>query len=387
MHWPEVAVENQEDFKPPFCPRRKCPEHLRRDPGGYRCVPRGSYSTLQQQNIPRFRCLTCRRSFSRQTFATSYYLKRAHLLAPIAAGIVAGSAHRQIARSLLCAPSTVTRQSARLGRHGMLLLARGLEHLAGRLQETIVIDHFETFEFTQDFPLGVATAVGSKSWFMYAIDPAPHRRGGRLSDEQKRRLEKRPSRNLKGGYEGSTRRLLDVLSPLPKSGEPLPLVADGHQAYRDAVADRKAPPEVRLSSFPNPKRGPKGSRRTREAIERDHSMFPVDLLHMLMRHSLAHHRRETIAFGRRLNALMERFFLMCVWRNFVKGRSERKPDASTPAMHLGLVEAPWRWPCVLHRRLFFAREVVPKSWEELYRRRWTTPLVKPNTRHELQLAF
>lgn len=28
-------------------------------------------------------------------------------------------------------------------------------------------------------------------------------------------------------------------------------------------------------------------------------------------------RRETIAFGRRLNAVMERLFLAAVWRNFV----------------------------------------------------------------------
>jgi hypothetical protein len=65
-------------------------------------------------------------------------------------------------------------------------------------------------------------------------------------------------------------------------------------------------------------------------------MFAVDAWHALIRHSTAHHRRETLAFGRRLNALMERFFLLIIWRNFVKQRSERRPDATTPQRALGL---------------------------------------------------
>ncbi|HXU13164.1 MAG TPA: hypothetical protein VN898_14510, partial [Candidatus Binatia bacterium] len=113
--------------------------------------------------MPRFRCFTCRRTFSRQSFGLSYYLKRPELLVPVAAGLQAGSAHRQLARNLGCAPSTVTRLSARLGRHALLLMARALEHLRGGLTEPVVLDHFETFEFTQDLPFGIATPVGQDS--------------------------------------------------------------------------------------------------------------------------------------------------------------------------------------------------------------------------------
>src|SRR6185295_19715620 len=100
-----------------------------------------------RRRVPRFRCKSCGRTFSRQSFGTSYYLKRPELLLPVAAGLVAGSAHRQIARSFGCAPSTVTRLSARLGRHALLLQARALSRLP-LLDETVVIDHFETFEFS-----------------------------------------------------------------------------------------------------------------------------------------------------------------------------------------------------------------------------------------------
>jgi hypothetical protein len=59
--------------------------------------------------VTRYKCPTCGQGFSTQTFACTYYLKRPEYLRPIAAGLVAGSAHRQIARSLGCAPSTMER--------------------------------------------------------------------------------------------------------------------------------------------------------------------------------------------------------------------------------------------------------------------------------------
>ena len=116
-------------------------------------------------------------------------------------------------------------------------------------------------------------------------------------------------------------------------------------------------------------------------------MFPVDLLHKLLRHSLAHQRRETIAFGRRLNAVMEQMFLTAVWRNFVKKRSERISRSGTPAMRLGLTRERWPWTRVFSRRLFPARTATPPTWAQLYRRLWTSPLYPHNTRHDLKLAF
>jgi hypothetical protein len=116
-------------------------------------------------------------------------------------------------------------------------------------------------------------------------------------------------------------------------------------------------------------------------------MFASDMLHALMRHTLAHHRRETIAFGRRLNALMERLALMAVWRNLVKLRSERRPEPVTPAMRLGLATEPWSWSRVLSRRLFPGRESMPLASRRLYRREWTTPLYPRNTLHDLKHAF
>jgi hypothetical protein len=84
-------------------------------------------------------------------------------------------------------------------------------------------------------------------------------------------------------------------------------------------------------------------------------MFAVDLLHKLLRHSQAHHRRETIAFGRKRASVMGRAELFAVWRNMIKLVSERRPTRLTPAMRLGLTSRPWTWAEVFAERLFKRR--------------------------------
>jgi hypothetical protein len=164
---------------------------------------------------------------------------------------------------------------------------------------------------------------------------------------------------------------------------PLTLVSDDHPGYRRAVACHPLRHRITHRAFANPKRGPKGERRSAAAVHRDRALYPVDQLHALIRHSQAHHRRETIAFGRRLNALLERAFLLAVWRNFVKRRSERRPRAPTPAMVLGLAKRPRTWRQVLSRRLFPRRVRMPAGWERIYRRDLVTPSVGRNQRHRL----
>jgi len=297
---------------------------------------------------------------------------------------VAGSAHRQIARSFGCAPSTVTRLSARLGRHALLLHALALRHLTGRLVEPLAADHFETFEFSQDFPFGVLTLVGRDSWFVYGLDPAPHGRSGKVTPFLAARLAGRPKVPKRGGYRGSFRRGIDLLLPLAAST--IQIACDGKEPYVRALEGHSRRDRIHLEVYRNPVRGPKGSPRSPEARARDRAMYPVDQLHALLRHSRADHRRETIAFGRRLNAILERLHLAMCWRNFIKGRSERRPDPDTPAMRVGLSDRPWTWRRVLSRRLFPQRIRLSSVLRTLYWRTWRTPILPINRAHRLRHA-
>lgn len=389
MAWPTRTVESipPDGFLPDHCPWESCPSNRNRA-RPFRYHRHGVFiRNCDRRVVPRFRCLVCGRTFSAQTFAVSYYLKRPDLTVPVAAGLNAGSAHRQLGRSLGCAPSTVTRLSARLGRHALLMSARLLSLVRG-LEEPIVLDHFESFAFSQDYPLGLGTAVGQRSWFVYAIEPTPHRRAGKLTTAQKtRRKTVHPGYYERGAYARSFRKLADeLLGVVGREGQ-LDLVTDGHASYRQSLARHPQRRRIRHRVYPNPPRGPKGSPRSPEAVERDEQMFAVDLLHALTRHSIAHHRRETIAFGRRHNAVVERMFLMMVWRNLVKRVSERRARSGTPAMLLGLTREPWSWPRVLARRLFPWQIRVPRSWMRIYRGLWITPALGRNRTHALKHAF
>ena len=390
MEMPATPVEqiDSADFKPPHCPSPRCPQH-RLPPGEkMRFYVDGSFPRkCDRRWIPRYRCRVCGKGMSQQTFSVTYYLKRPELLPHVAAGLNAGSAHRQLARSLGCDPSTVTRQAERIARHCILLSAKALEEI-DTITETVVYDHFESFVYSQDLPVGLGTAVGHRSWYVYDQQLAPHGRGGKISPVHKKRQEdfyRLYGKPPRGEYRKSTRACLDLL--LKMTDGVLDLVTDGHKAYERAVNSHPLSIRIRHRIFPNPPRVAKGSPRSPEAIERDRAMFPCDLLHALIRHTCIPHKRETIAFGRRHNSMAGRGFLLMVWRNFIKWRSERKRDRTTPAMVLGLTDRPWEWRQVLSKRLFPTLIEVPKSWMKVYRGDWITRAVGNNRRHRLKNAY
>jgi transposase-like protein len=377
MRWPKQPVQNVRPsrFVPPFCPWPECPAHRSRGTGFHR---NGSYRTkCSPKSIPRYLCLDCERTCSRQTFSTTYYLKRPELLVAVASGLAACSCHRQLARSLHCAKTSVTRQAERLGRHAILFHARCGAELPA-LSEPVVHDHFETFIGRQDRALGIGTAVGAKSRYVYDVDPAPHRGSGRRPD---RKPEDGTTVRVSGSYLDSIRRTIRGLIPRLSGSDHLVLRVDGRTDYRVTLGDETIASRVVLQAFPNPVRGPKGTPRSPQAVGRDLAMFPIDQLHQLLRHTCSDHKRETIAFGRRLESIIGRANVMAVWKNFIKARSERAPDRTTPAMRLELTDGRWRFDRVLARRLFPKREPVSESALRVYRKRWTVGLPSFERRH------
>jgi len=164
------------------------------------------------------------------------------------------------------------------------------------------------------------------------------------------------------------------------------LACDGKPPYVEAFRSHPRRDRIRLEVHPNPVRGPKGSARSPVARARDRAMYAVDQWHALVRHTRADHKRETIAFGRRLNAICERLFLATVWRNFIKRRSERRPVPETPAMRLRLSDRPWDWRRLLSRRLFPGRLRLSPLLRDLYWRNWKTPVLPTHHRHRLRHA-
>ena len=358
-------------FAPPFCPRTDCRYH--RWPTGWRWVRHGVYRRQASPTvIPRFRCRHCRITFSAQTFATTYWLRRPELLPAVFHRLLACSGYRQMAREAGCHPTTVMGLAARLGRHALLYLHQ--QRPPGPVTEPLVIDGFESFEFSQYYPLHVNLAVGAHSHYVYAFSESELRRKGRMTPRQWRRravLEARHGRADPRAIERGVATLVRLAAP---TAQPLVIRSDEHDAYPRALR--------RLEGYAI--RHERTSSRRRRTP--GNPLFAVNLLDLLLRHNSANHKRETIAFSKRRQSVLERVAVLALWRNFVKPFSERR-GGGTPAMRLGHRPRPVSVTELLARRLFPSRVGLAPEWMRYYRRQVQTRAIPHPRQHHLRLAF
>jgi transposase-like protein len=354
---------------PPHCPNPKCSYFHALTPE-WPFKRKGFYLRQNRpQRIQRFTCLACKRHFSTQTFDTSYWQKRPDLATRIVMMVVGCMGNRQMARALACSPATVSHQVARLGRLCLLLQARELARIPPPRE--IAIDGFETFEWSQYFPFhhNVAVEVDS-GYFLYHTD-SPLRRKGRMTTHQKVRraeLEAALGRPQPDAVETGVR---DLLQRWEARG--ITIRSDDHRAYPRAMAALGGNVCHRITS-------------SKERRDERNPLWEVNVLDLMIRHSTAAHKRETIAWAKRRQASIEKLAIFQVWRNYIQRRRE-KGDRTTPAMLLGTASRPWRVQDVLAERLFFQKTVLSQRWALYYRRGVVTPALRINRRHELTYAF
>jgi transposase-like protein len=356
---------------PSFCPNPKCPHHLN-CPRGHRFVRDGWYRRdAEPTRIQRYRCSHCRRRFSQQTFRVSYWLRRPDLPGLIFRRLLGCSCYRQIARELGVSPSTVMNQAARLGRHGLLFHQR--QRPCGPPVEPLVLDGFVSFEYSQYHPTEFHVAIGAHSHFVYGFTDSELRRSGRMTPGQKRRrawLERTWGRPDPRSREREVAALLRIVA---RAAPEFELWTDEHTDYPRALR-RLGPVRVRHRVT--------SSRAARTARN---PLFAVNLWDLLVRHSGANHKRETIAFSKRRQSAAERMVVLMVWRNWVKSFSERRRDGS-PAMRLGLATRRWTIEDLLDERLFPSRIELPERWAEYYWRRIRTRRIPNATEHRRRYA-
>jgi transposase-like protein len=376
-----IAVRRHGGFHPPHCPNPECTFHHPRP--DWHFIRDGFFTRPSDlRRVQCFQCRHCNRNFSTQTFSASYWLRRPDLFREIASRALEGPGLRQMARPLGISHTTVARHLARLGRLCLLFHLRHLQDPALRLREPLVLDGFESFEFSQYFPFHLNLAVGAESHFLYHFNDAPLRRKGSMSDYQKKRraeLETRHGRPDPKAIEKAVWRLIRDLGPLLPARDPLILHTDDHPAYRRALrALRHEPDLMKITHHV-----------TSSVLRRTTSnpLFPVNLADLLLRHGSANHRRETIAFSKRRQAACERAAAFLVWRNYIKRWSE-KAGRETPAMRAGILTRPLVWKEILRRRLFPAHHNLPADWREYYERRVTTAVYGDRQRaHTLAYAL
>jgi hypothetical protein len=356
---------------PPHCPNPDCRFHLPQN-DLWRFARRGSFVRPSDgRRVQRFRCDTCRRSFSTQTFEATYWLKRPDLLAPVFHRLQGGSGYRQIAREFGVSPQTVLGLAARLGRHCLLYFQA---HRPGGIPEPAALDSFQSFEYSQDHPTLFHLVTGSNSHFTYGFTESELRRSGRKTNAQKRRCARIESRFGRPDPRATRKDVAAVLAIVAPRPQRLELHTDEHLDYPRAI---RTLPHLVVDHRTISSRAARTSR---------NPLFPVNLLDLLIRHSGANHKRETIAFSKRRQSACDRLWCFLVWRNWMKSFSERKRDA-TPAMRLGLVDRHLLFGELVERRLFPGHRPLPERWQVYYRRSTPTRRLPRIAVHRLKYAF
>ena len=247
-------------------------------------------------------------------------------------------------------------------------------HAPTQLSEPLVIDGFETFEFSQNHPVHFNLAVGAHSHFLYAFTDSELRRKGRMTPYQRKRRAELEARYGRPDPKSVEKQIAELLRLVVRSPQELEVRSDEHPAYPRAFRrlDR-----LRITHRLTP---------SKKARNPQNPLFPVNVLDLLIRHSGANHKRETIAFSKRRQSAVERLAVLQVWRNFIKPVSERRRDA-TPAQRLGLLPRALNVREVLAHRLFPSQVGLPGRLQAYYRREVETRQLGRNRRHELSYAF
>ena len=314
-------------FEPPRCPNPDCRNH--RHPSSRFFRRHGFYfPRCRHYPVPRFRCIACRKTFSRQTFRADFLQKKPYLNATFLHLMVACVGQRQCARALRVARRTVEHRFRWIALHAGHFQAN---RLRGRqLKGPFQLDELETFEGNRFQPVSVPVLIHRASFFLVASEVAPLRRKGRLTPLQRQRRAlweslhgRRPTQSAV-----AVRRVLSRLDALVDSGSKVVLDSD-HKPLYGVLGKRQFGPRFVW-------------RRHSATARRDHAnaLFPINHAQARLRHYLSRLRRRTWCISKKRECLRNHLAVAAMWSNFCRGITNR--TRTTPAQAIGVVPRSYR---------------------------------------------
>ena len=311
-------------FQPPRCPNDHCPRHSNPTPAFY--VRKGFYHPLCRTHpVPRFRCRTCLRGFSRQTFRADYRDHRPDLNRRVFISLATSTGLRQTARnvglSLRCTELKFRKLAAHLARLNLNLRS---ELPAG---SSMHFDELETYEGRRNTrPLSLPILIETESRFIIWGESAPIRPRGQMSEARKRAVAEDERRYGKRQdlSRASVQRTLQHGADLASKLEIVTLHTDEKSTYPRLA--REAFGKERLDH-----------RRTNSKLPRTtwNPLFPINHTDAMARDHMSRLRRESWLVSKQGCYLDLAFQMWMAYRNYVRRRFNH--DKESPAQVLGVV--------------------------------------------------
>ena len=337
-------------FVPPRCPHRDCPSHVEPQPGF--CRRRGCYwPRCRSDPVPRFRCLSCRRSFSRQTFRHDFRDRRPECNAPLFLLASSGVGLRQIGRLLHLDISSVQHKHRKIAS-----TCRDLhDNLSPKLPEerTFLLDEEETYEGASIRPVTMPVLIEKETWFVVATAVGSIRRLAPEGTRRRRRQEREEAISGPRPDESSqcVQAVLEELRRKVPTGR-LRLGSDQKTSYatlaRQVFGDRvehATTSGLRIRHTHNP-------------------LFAINTTLAMTRDNCGRLRRKSWLVSKCKRFLAAQMNLFAVYRNYVRRRFNRDAVHETPARHLELVPRQLRGGEVLAwRQDWGKRSIHPLSYQ------------------------
>lgn len=310
-------------FRPPRCPRRHCPAHRDPRPGFFR--RHGHYIALcRPWPIPRFRCRSCGRTFSRQTFRMDYRDHRPSLNEKLFLALASGLGLRQSSRNLGLSRRCTELKARKIGRHLRRLNLNLRDQLpAGSVLQ---LDELETYEGKRNTrPLSVPVLIERDSRFVVWAESAPIRPSGRMSAARRQAIAKEdatgPRKDLS---RRSLRRTLGRGAAIARDLPAVALETDEKSSY----------PKLAEEAF-GASRLSHSTTNSKLARTTWNPLFPINHTEAIMRDLMGRLRRESWLVSKRRRYLDLALHVFAAYRNYVRRRFNG--DESSPAQVLGFV--------------------------------------------------
>ena len=338
-------------FNPPHCPYRHCAHHL--TPADERWFVRfGHYKPLCRAHpVPRFRCLGCRRYFSRQTFRMDYRDHRPDLNPKLFELLASGVGLRQSSRVLGLSRRCLELKHRKIGRH----LRRLNLNLQGPLPlgSVLQLDELETYEGMRTLrPLTVPVLIEKHSrfiiWAESAPIPARHRktRHGKTRSEELRRKGRRPD-----GSRRACRRTLGRGAALAGDLRTIGIETDEKRSY----------PSLIRAAFGSARGILHGTTKSTRKRDVSNPLFPINQTEAMARDLMGRLRRQSWLVSKKRRYLDIALALFIAWRNLVRRRFNF--DEESPAQVLEF--APRRMTeeeLLSWRQDWSRRSIHPLAW-------------------------
>jgi len=332
-------------FRPPRCPYRACPQHRRPDPAF--CVRFGRYHpSCRPRPVQRYRCNTCRRTFSRQTFRADYRDRRPDLNRALFLSMATGIGLRQTARNIDLSLPATEQKFRKIARH----LRRLNLNLRGPLPSDAVFqfDELETFEARRNTrPLSVPVLIERETRYLVWAEAAPIRPRGKMTKARKRaiRAEERRFGPRKDLSERSVRRTLRRGAELVTGLSCVTFQSDEKSSYprlaREAFGASRLLHVKTHSKLPRMSWNP---------------LFPINHTEAMARDSMSRLRRQSWLASKKRRYLDLGLQMWMAYRNLVRRRFNW--DEESPAQLLGFCERRMRPGELLSWRQDWGRESI-----------------------------